>query len=213
MASGLKLSIKGQIKCFMTWTKSKSPKPFSSGILTLNPLAWSFPTSSTKPVPGKKWSSYRCRLQKKTDLSLAKMSFVPFPWCTSQSRMAILFKPCSFWACRAATATLLNMQKPQAFSSLAWWPGGRMAAKPQLQLESVESVEAIQWSTRANKQPADSEAHKGVWSFAYVSGPKGLNSPWVFKVINEKVTTKAGSWKKWKKMKIKTSKKKTMAQK
>ena len=34
------------------------------------------------------------------------------------------------WAWRAATATELKKQKPQAASGSAWWPGGRTTATP-----------------------------------------------------------------------------------
>ncbi len=38
-------------------------------------------------------------------------------------------RPCESSACSAASATLLNMQKPMAPPGRAWWPGGRMAQK------------------------------------------------------------------------------------
>jgi hypothetical protein len=53
------------------------------------------------------------------------MSLVPLPWCTSQSRTNTRSAPSASSACRAATATLLNRQKPIARAGSAWWPGGR----------------------------------------------------------------------------------------
>lgn len=57
------------------------------------------------------------------------MSCVPFPWCTSQSMMAMRDKPFAM-ASAAATATLLSRQKPMPFARVAWWPGGRKRARP-----------------------------------------------------------------------------------
>src|SRR5438132_343079 len=53
------------------------------------------------------------------------MSSVPLPWCTSKSMIATRSMPCASIAWRAATATLLKMQKPMARARQAWWPGGR----------------------------------------------------------------------------------------
>ena len=58
------------------------------------------------------------------------MSFVPLPWCTSQSRISTRSAPCSARACAAATATLLKKQNPIARAASAWWPGGRSAETP-----------------------------------------------------------------------------------
>ena len=59
-----------------------------------------------------------------------KMSLVPLPWWTSQSRIITRSSPCASSAWRAATAMLLNRQKPIARAGSAWWPGGRWALKP-----------------------------------------------------------------------------------
>ncbi len=53
---------------------------------------------------------------------------VPFPWCTSQSRMSTRAAP-SVLAASAATAALLMKQKPIILFGSAWWPGGRTSAK------------------------------------------------------------------------------------
>src|SRR3954451_18436105 len=58
------------------------------------------------------------------------MSFVPLPWCTSQSRTKTRSSPSESRACRAATATLLKKQNPIARRGSAWWPGGRSPLKP-----------------------------------------------------------------------------------
>ena len=57
------------------------------------------------------------------------MSFVPLPWCTSQSRTSTRSAPRPSSARRAAIATLLNRQKPIARAASAWWPGGRSPQK------------------------------------------------------------------------------------
>src|SRR5262245_44285800 len=53
------------------------------------------------------------------------MSFVPLPWCTSQSNTSTRPAPQRSSARRAATAALLNRQKPIARAGSAWCPGGR----------------------------------------------------------------------------------------
>ena len=58
------------------------------------------------------------------------MSCVPFPWWTSQSRIATRRSPSSACAQRAAIAIELKRQKPIAWSGRAWWPGGRANANP-----------------------------------------------------------------------------------
>ena len=60
------------------------------------------------------------------------MSFVPLPWWTSQSRISTREASWADSARRAATATLLNRQKPIARAASAWCPGGRWidAANP-----------------------------------------------------------------------------------
>ena len=59
------------------------------------------------------------------------MACVPLPWCTSMSTIIRRLAPkaCS---CRAAMAMLLSRQKPMACVEVAWWPGGRIRAKPEL---------------------------------------------------------------------------------
>ncbi len=47
------------------------------------------------------------------------MSFVPLPWCTSQSRISTRSAPWAARACAAATATLLKKQKPIACDASA----------------------------------------------------------------------------------------------
>ncbi len=59
-----------------------------------------------------------------------KISLVPLPWWTSQSRISTRSAPCADWARRAATATLPKKQKPIACAGSAWWPGGRSADTP-----------------------------------------------------------------------------------
>lgn len=77
------------------------------------------------------------------------------PWWTSQSMIAILqerivlkkqenrtdFVPHAAAKCfckyRVAMATLLQKQKPIACSRSAWWPGGRIHAKPFRTLDSA----------------------------------------------------------------------------
>ena len=53
------------------------------------------------------------------------MSWVPLPWCASQSTISTR-SPRSRSAA-AVTATLFSRQKPIARSATAWWPGGRTA--------------------------------------------------------------------------------------
>ena len=53
---------------------------------------------------------------------------MPLPWCTSQSRIITRSAP-SRRAASAATATLLNRQKPIAWACSAWCPGGRAQTK------------------------------------------------------------------------------------
>ena len=76
------------------------------------------------------------------------MSFVPLPWCTSQSRTSTRSSPSESSACRAATATLLNRQKPIARAGSAWWPGGRSPQNPN------GASPATSASTSAHAPPA-----------------------------------------------------------
>jgi glycerol-3-phosphate dehydrogenase len=55
------------------------------------------------------------------------MSWVPLPWCTSQSTIAT-FSPAAA-SLAAPTAALLKRQKPIARSRTAWCPGGRPAPR------------------------------------------------------------------------------------
>lgn len=52
----------------------------------------------------------------------ARLTCVPLPWCTSQSRMSTRSAPAAR-AARAAMAALLKKQKPMAVLLSAWWPG------------------------------------------------------------------------------------------
>ncbi len=70
------------------------------------------------------------------------MSWVPLPWCTSQSTIATRSAPWTRWATRAAIAALLKKQKPIAWARSAWWPGGRMAAKAFVTLPVITSSTA-----------------------------------------------------------------------
>ena len=80
--------------------------------------------------------------------SLRKISFVPLPWWTSQSRISTRAAPCADAAWRAATAALPKKQKPIAREGSAWWPGGRSAEKP------VAASPVISASTSATPPPA-----------------------------------------------------------
>ena len=77
------------------------------------------------PVSG--YSGNWCELRYSTRGSASKMACVPLPWCTSKSTIATRSSPCASSACAAATAMLLNRQKPIATCRVAWWPGGRTA--------------------------------------------------------------------------------------
>jgi hypothetical protein len=91
------------------------------------------------------------------------MSFVPLPWCTSQSRIATRSTPCAARACVAATATLLKKQNPIARAASAWCPGGRSAEKPQ------DSPPASRESTSATAPPAARSAASNVPGATIVS--------------------------------------------
>ena len=69
------------------------------------------------------YSGIWCELKYSTRGSASKIAWVPLPWCTSKSTIATRARPCLSSACAAATATLLNRQKPIAASAVAWWPG------------------------------------------------------------------------------------------
>jgi hypothetical protein len=59
-------------------------------------------------------------LAKRTASLVRKMSLVPSPWWTSQSKMKTRRAPRASSACRAATATLLKRQKPEIVAPRAW---------------------------------------------------------------------------------------------
>ena len=87
--------------------------------------------------------------QNSTRGSAWKMSLVPLPWWTSQSTIITRSRPWASRACRAATATLLNRQKPIARAASAWWPGGRWIEKP---------VGALRASSRSTSDTAPPQA-------------------------------------------------------
>ena len=58
------------------------------------------------------------------------MSLVPLPWCTSQSRIITRSSPHASSAYRAATATLLNRQKPIARAGSGVMAGRPVGAEP-----------------------------------------------------------------------------------
>ena len=53
-------------------------------------------------------------------------------------------------ACAAATAMLLNRQKPIARSRSAWWPGGRTSANAGSMAEHV--LDSLHGSTRGQQR-------------------------------------------------------------
>ena len=53
-------------------------------------------------------------LANSTSRDSRKMALVPLPWCTSQSSTKTRSAPSESSACRAATDTLANRQKPIA---------------------------------------------------------------------------------------------------
>jgi hypothetical protein len=69
-------------------------------------------------------------LTKSTSAEAWKMSLVPLPWCTSESMISTRSAPQRSIARCAATATLLNRQKPIARADSAWCPGGRCSDAP-----------------------------------------------------------------------------------
>ena len=70
------------------------------------------PTSAAGPVPGYSGDWW---IETNSTRSLAwKMSLVPLPWCTSQSTIITRSRPRASSAYCAATAMLLNRQKPIA---------------------------------------------------------------------------------------------------
>ena len=90
----------------------RRPDPGRPGKLTVNP----------RPGPGPDvCRGTRPRVQRRLmdrheqdPIGSWKMSLVPLPWCTSQSTIITRSSPRASSACRAATAMLLNRQKPIA---------------------------------------------------------------------------------------------------
>ena len=78
--------------------------------------------------------------------------WVPLPWWTSQSTIAIRCTPSTSRACFAAIATLLNTQKPMPVSAIAWCPHGLTSANP------LSTVPLTTASTMAIAPPAASAA-------------------------------------------------------
>jgi hypothetical protein len=91
--------------------------------LTVKPSPAPLPVSDAGPLPG--YSGDSCALTNSTSSRAWKMSFVPLPWWTSQSKTMTRDSPCASSACCAAIATWLSRQKPIARADSAWWPGGR----------------------------------------------------------------------------------------
>src|ERR671914_65267 len=81
-----------------------------------------------------------------------KIALVPLPWCTSQSSTKTRSAPSESSACRAATDTLANRQKPIARERSAWCPGGRRIEKP------ARSPPPSSASTSAQAPPAECSA-------------------------------------------------------
>ena len=87
---------------------------------------------------------------------------MPLPWWTSQSKISTRSAPHSAIAWAAATATLLNRQKPIARSRSAWWPGGR---SPQKANPPSASSRSVAWTA----PPAECRAASQEPSLATVS--------------------------------------------
>ena len=101
----------------MSPVKTPSPDPGGTGRLTRESLPAPDPTSASGPVPG--YSGDWWIETNRTRGSARKIAFVPLPWWTSQSTIITRSSPRSSSARRAATATLLNRQKPIARSGSA----------------------------------------------------------------------------------------------
>ena len=140
----------GATTCSTSEPCTASPDPPGTGRFTVNPSPAPEPRSSAGPVPG--YSGHSWIEQNSTDGSAWKMSFVPLPWCTSQSRISTRSAPCSARACAAATATLLKKQNPIARAASAWCPGGRSADTPH------GSPSRSKASTIATAPPAERSA-------------------------------------------------------
>ena len=107
----------GATTCSTSEPWTSSPDPPGTGRFTVKPSPSPDPASSAAPVPGYSGHSW---IELNSTLSSAwKMSFVPLPWCTSQSRISTRSTPCAARACAAATATLLKKQKPIARDAVA----------------------------------------------------------------------------------------------
>src|SRR3954452_7439276 len=70
-----------------------------------------------------------------------KMSFVPLPWCTSQSSTNTRSRPSASSACRAATATLLKKQNPIATRGPGGGSGRPQPAEPPRRLATDERLD------------------------------------------------------------------------
>ena len=70
------------------------------------------------------------------------MSWVPLPWCASQSTTSTR-SPRSRSAA-AVTATLLSRQKPIARSATAWWPGRPHRAERGVAVAALERVDRLE---------------------------------------------------------------------
>ena len=100
--------------------------PPGTGRLTVKPSPGARPDVGRRPG-ARDTAATRGSSTNSTLGSAWKMSFVPLPWWTSQSRISTRSAPCAERARRAATATLSKKQKPIARAASAWWPGGRSA--------------------------------------------------------------------------------------
>ncbi len=89
---------------------------------------------------------------------------MPLPWWTSKSTIATRARPAAR-ACAAATAMLLNRQKPIARSASAWWPGGRTQA-----IAGPAAASARTASTAATAAPAARRATSNDSGLVLVSG-------------------------------------------
>eukprot|EP00982_Pelagococcus_subviridis_P010646 31018-Pelagococcus_subviridis.AAC.4 len=126
--SGLNRNAAGATISSNAASAAASPDPGGSGMFIDAPAPSPSPTSESFPVPGYDPSS--CVDTNNTSGSSRKMSFVPFPWCTSKSNINTRWSPCALCACRAAAETVPKRQKPIAARGVAWCPGGRHSPNP-----------------------------------------------------------------------------------
>ena len=91
------------------------------------------------------------------------MSSVPFPRCTSKSRIATRSSPCRSSACAAPTATLLKKQNPIARLRSAWWPGGRTLQNARRARPDMHEVHRKHVRARGPQRGLEGiRAHRGV---------------------------------------------------